>query len=676
MRMQSSAERTSRARTKVARVARSTCRAGRVWAVASGIGLMAASACTNIPELPFPEPLRQPKAVPTDDGAAPAADGLRVGPTPGVVIQRAITDAKADDLGGELAGEPITVSFHDVPLVAFINEVFAEQLGMAFHISPGLQGRTDLVTLKLTEPIPPSELFAAARMVLREYGIEIVDKAGILSFVTQADFSGDIPLIISGRAQPEVPVTHRTVFQFVPLKVAAASNVEVILSSIFSHSELATYLQLDGRLLLRGTGSVVAQAVGVIDVLDQPLLRGRYGAIVAPALLKVDELARDLTRVLGAEGYGASMDLHGAVVLLPMASINKLVVFAWDQPTLDHVEQWAALLDEQQHDAVAEGIFSYRVRNAQAESFAEVLKGLLRDGELIVDKNRNTLLFRGAREQWGQLLPVVREMDVPVPSVLIEVLIAEVTLSDESQSGIDFLFNSAVRRFGLRGGTRASPTSSNFGLESRALSLVLDRAGQTRAMLSAFYRDSKAVIRSRPRLVVKSGKSANLQVGNEIPTISQTAIGNQNVVGPINTVQQVQYRRTGVELTITPIVQANGLVDLEADLTVSEVRNTSAENRLTPTILNRTLSTSLTLRDGGSLLMGGLISDSRSGGQTGVPGLAKLPGLGRLFRVDSGQRDTTEMVLMVIPYVIADHAEGQALTERIKAALTLHGTSE
>ena len=674
----SSAQRTNRVRTGAAQ------RARRVWRVCRiavpGIGLIGvASACTNMPVLPFPEPLRAPKTVSTDDTAAPdAVQGIRVAPAPGVVIQRSILDARADDLGSELAGEPITVSFHDVPLVAFINEVFAEQLGMAFHISQGLQDRTDLVTLKLTEPTPPGELFAAARMVLREYGIEIVDKAGILSFVAQADFSGEVPLIISGRAQPEVPVTHRPVFQLVPIKVANPANLRSLMASMFRREELAVAPQSDGRLLLRGAGSLVAQAVEVIEVLDQPLLRGRYGAIIEPALLNVNELATGLERVLGAEGYSATtnVDIGGAVVLLPMANINKLVVFAWDQSTLDHVEQWAVVLDEKQHDAAAEGIFSYQVRNAQAESVAEVLGGLLEEGQLIVDKNRNTLLFRGAREQWGQLLPVVREMDVPVPSVLIEVLIAEVTLSDETQSGIDFLFNGAVRRFGLQGGTRASPTSSNFGLEARALSLVLDRAGQTRAMLSAFYTESKAVIRSRPRLVVKSGDTASLEVGNEIPTITQTTRGNENVIGPINTVQQVQYRRTGVALSITPIVQANGLVDLEANLTVSEVRNTSAENRLTPTILNRTLSTSLTLRDGGSLLMGGLISDSRGGGQTGVPGLARLPGLGRLFRVDSDQHDTTELVLMVIPYVIADHAEGQALTERIKAALTLHGASE
>ena len=665
---------------RAARISRGRAAAKRTVPVAACISLLAmASACSNVLERSFPEPLRQPKSVLVDDGSVNAAGGLVVTPTPGVVVQRAISDAKADDLGSELTGESVTVSFHDVPLVAFINEVFAEQLGMAFHLGPSLQGRTDLVTLKLTDPTPPGELFAAARAVLREYGIEIVDRAGVLSFLAQADFAGETPLLISGRTQPAVPVTHRTVFQLVPLEVADTANVEATLLSMFGNNMLNVTPRSDGRLLLRGTGSVVAQAMEVIDVLDQPLLRGRYGAVIEPASLDVETAADHLVDVLAAEGYGASKGLNrggGAVLLLPMASINKLVVFAWDQPTLDHVKQWVELLDTQQRDALAEGIFSYQVRNTQAESLVTALAGLLGEGQLIVDKNRNMLLFRGAGEEWGQLLPIVREMDKPVPSVLIEVLIAEVTLSDETQAGIDFLFNSAVQRFGLRGGTRASPASSNFGLEARALSLVLDRAGQTRAMLSAFYQESKALIHSRPRLVVKSGDSANLEVGNEIPTITQTAAGNENVVGPINTVQQVQYRRTGVALNITPIVQANGLVDMEAELTVSEARNTSAENRLTPTILNRTLSTSLTLRDGGSLLMGGLISDSRSDGQTGVPGLAKLPGLGRLFRVDSGQRDVTELVVMVIPYVIADHSEGQDLMERVKAELDMLGTSE
>ena len=91
-----------------------------------------------------------------------------------------------------------------------------------------------------------------------------------------------------------------------------------------------------------------------------------------------------------------------------------------------------------------------------------------------------------------------------------------------------------------------------------------------------------------------------------------------------------------------------------------------------PTILNRQISTSLTLRDGGSLLMGGLISGNQGAGTTGVPVLSQLPVLGRLFRTDAVQADRTELMVMVTPYVIADHEEGWELTRRIREQFDLH----
>ena len=91
-----------------------------------------------------------------------------------------------------------------------------------------------------------------------------------------------------------------------------------------------------------------------------------------------------------------------------------------------------------------------------------------------------------------------------------------------------------------------------------------------------------------------------------------------------------------------------------------------------PTILNWQISTSLTLRDGGSLLMGGLISGNQSGGTTGVPVLGQLPVLGHLFRTDAVREDRTELMVMVTPYVIADHEEGWELTRRIREQLELH----
>ena len=141
--------------------------------------------------------------------------------------------------------------------------------------------------------------------------------------------------------------------------------------------------------------------------------------------------------------------------------------------------------------------------------------------------------------------------------------------------------------------------------------------------------------------------------------------------------QEVTYRKTGVQLEIKPLVQANGLVDLQISQQLSEALLGAATNLTgSPTILNRQISTSLTLKDGSSFLMGGLISGNQSSGVNGVPLLSNLPVLGRLFRADSLQEDRTELLLMVTPYVVADHEEGWELTRQVQEQLRLHHDSE
>ena len=137
--------------------------------------------------------------------------------------------------------------------------------------------------------------------------------------------------------------------------------------------------------------------------------------------------------------------------------------------------------------------------------------------------------------------------------------------------------------------------------------------------------------------------------------------------------QSVEYRQTGINLQITPVVQANGLVDLQVSQGLSEARPTAATSlEGSPTILTRQISTSLTLRDGGSLLMGGLISNNQSAGEVGIPGLQRIPWIGRLFRSGTFQEDRTELIVMVIPYVVSNHEEGWELTRQLRERLELH----
>ena len=670
------------------------------------LGVWLVSACATLQVEPFPEPIRAPKALPasvvSEEDAPPSGEelheGLRAIRAPGVVIQRTVAEGIADRLGEDLKGDPVRVSFHDVPVIPFINEVFGEELGMSFVISPGLREKTDLVTLKLTEPLPPRQLFATARRVLREYGVDLWEaEEGILTFLpSQESDSRDIPLLISGRALPEVPPTHRIIFQLVQLKVVRGPQVRGLLKDAFDGRDLKILEDPDrNALLLKGNANMIAQALAMVEVLDQPLLRGQHSTIMEPSFLKATELADALNSVLSAEGYESSLGAGagGALILLALESLNKVVVFAADQGTLEHIKEWARILDARREASIEESVFIYEVQNTQAEELTDTLNQILGvvltpepeeggegsspppaapgqgSGRIVVDKNRNMLLFRGTAKEWAEIRGVIKKLDKAVPSVLIEVLIAEITLNDEEKTGLEFLLSgTALGDRGLIGGTLGG-----LGLSAQGLSFTLDSSGQTRAVLNFFFKEDKVVIRSRPRLLVKSGETANIEVGNEIPVIVQISEEERQVGGLTNVLQEISYRKTGVQLEIKPIVQANGLVDLQISQKLSEARPSAATSLDgSPTILNRQISTSLTLRDGGSLLMGGLISGNRSAGLTGVPYLAQVPLLGRLFRSDALQEDRTELVIMVIPYVIADHREGWELTRRIREQLDLH----
>ena len=667
-----------------------------------------AAACSTLGVDPFPEPIRDPKPAVAADGAMATDgdeeaedEGFTLSPTPGVVIQKTIAEGIADRLGQNLRGDPIQVSFHDVPLVPFINEVFGELLGMSFSISPGLNEKTDLVTLRLTEPVPPEQLFFTARRVLQDYGIAVGEQEGVLTFApTQEIGTDDIPLLISGRTLPEVPPTHRTIFQFVTLKVLRTVQINRWLKQIFTAADLGITEDPErNTLLLKGDLATIGQAIDMIEVLDQPALRGRNGVIIEPQFLDAAAMANDITALMDAEGYEVSgSGGYTSTMLIPLASVNKLVAFATDPQILGHIERWARTLDAEQQQTLEDAVFTYQVLHTQAEEMTETLNGILgistgggsggvlsnladesgegapgssggRTGRIVVDKNRNMLLFRGSGKEWGELLTVIKELDRPVPSVLIELVIAEITLSDEERSGIEWMFRSTLGD----GRSLSGGTLGRLGLQDKAFSLTLDSAGQTRAMLNVFYEDERVMIRSRPRLLVKSGETATLEAGNEIPVVVQQSDSDTQLGGSTNVLQQVSYRKTGVILEIEPIVQANGLVDLSISQELSEARPTDATSLTgTPTILNRSISTSLTLRDGGSLVMGGLISNSASTGQAGVPGLGRIPGLGRLFRSDTFSEDRTELMIMVIPYVVANFEEGRELTERIKEELELH----
>jgi general secretion pathway protein D len=152
-------------------------------------------------------------------------------------------------------------------------------------------------------------------------------------------------------------------------------------------------------------------------------------------------------------------------------------------------------------------------------------------------------------------------------------------------------------------------------------------------------------------------------VGDEIPVVSSSARSIDNSDAPI--VNNVEYRKTGVTLEIRPTVHASGYVDVEVAQELSQATQTTTSDIDSPTIFNRSIETTVSLKDGGSVLLGGLVSSSGGTKQRGIPVLGKLPGIGKLFRVDGDTEDRTELMVLVIPYVVRTPEEAEDLATRL-----------
>ena len=694
----------------------------RVSLIAGAMGLI--SSCTiNTNPAPLPQPVREPMSQSGMDETLQAERTVnpeqmkkdRFGVTPKQNQSVSVFTPDESFLGQELKGEPFSMNVNNLPLPAFINEVYGKRLGVSFSISPELQKKSDLVTLRMSEPQPPAVLFNTVRNVLTDYGVQVSLRDGLYFFSMSDNVANDaLPLIVSGNALPDVPTSHRPVFQIVPMKVVRSEQMVAWLDEMFGKSSLKIKDdRVINAIMLRGPIELVKQATEAIGLFDQPALKSSHSIAITPVYSDAEQLGNALIKVLQSEGYDVSdSPPFGGVLVLKMKELQRIVVFASDSQVMNHVRQWVEILDRESQEKVQNGLFVYQVRNTQAAAIANmlgalgygatipatgvsdsntvtatggetqsgalagkggdakkstptVIPGKADQGSVVVDANRNTLIFKGSGQEWITLRPLLQELDKPVPSVMIDVLLAEVTLNDKEGLGVDWSnVNTDL-------GSKNLVMNTSNGLGSSGLNLILNSAGQTRAKLNAFYDNKQAVIRSSPKLMVRSGEEARIEVGNEIPVVSGTTQSTDNPDAPIS--QTVQYRKTGVILTIKPTVQASGVVDLGISQELSEQADTSSSTEaLTPTIMNRKVQTALTLRDGGSVMLAGLISSTKGEGDSGVPLLGDIPWVGSLFKSKSSNVNRTELVVMIIPYVIRDFSEAQTLTERYQQQLELN----
>ncbi|MEL6413888.1 MAG: secretin N-terminal domain-containing protein, partial [Pseudomonadota bacterium] len=400
--------------------------------------------------------------------------------------------------------------------------------------------------------------------------------------------------------------------------------------------------------------------------------------------------------MMKAEGWQSSSNasVQRTILVLPVEFSNQLFIFSKSEAALSRAKFWLRQLDQAATSGDTEQIFVYDVQNVDASLLAETVNAVLTGGRqpqsfgaagqtpaaaggefpadsraagsigggaIVVDTISNRLIYSGTAADYARVRPLLEQLDRAPGEVLINVTIAEVTLTDTTRYGVDFFLDSLGNDdFGVTLGTQDGIGLSGDGLRIGFLS------GNVDAALNAFAQNEQLNVLSKPKLVARSGGAARLQVGTDVPVVtSQRADNAQDGQGSLDVLQQVEYRKTGVLLTIEPIVFSQSRVDLTIAQEVSTVVEGSAGAAGSPTISNRTLDTQLSLEDGETVVLGGLIQTTNRESETGVPILKDLPFAGSLFKTNELGQTRTELLVLITAYVLRDREEKSQLANTL-----------
>lgn len=657
---------------------------------AAAVGLQS---CSTREPLPITQPLAIQKGAGRDTTIELAKADETAGRTeleaeagPQVPIGKSTTEPLLSSRPPRLAGEPISVNFEGIRLPAFINTVFGELLKLTFEIDSTVMSRDQMVTLRTAEPLTPDAFYALVSEVLANYGVSIVYSNNVYRVVEASTVKKPIPRIVRSRTASSVPADLRPVFYFQPIDTISSQTMVIWLNLIMADRIQAIPLLSANGLVLLGSPADVQAAAEVIQTLDQPYLAGSQSLKISPAFWSAQRLSQQLIDIMTAEGYSIAIGgtAASAIKLIPVEALNIIIAFGTSNESLQHLLQWASELDQPSQTVGTQGVFYHQIYNTQAKDIASTVGAILggassasRDSNaqtasrlpetpppggaaggaaggamapqpgrqrIIVDEPRNAIIFVGTAEEFAQFKSLAQQMDRAPLEVLIEVTIAEVTLRDSEDLGVVLDYDDerapAPNQTAIR--------SDDGGL---FFSLVRSRAS-IMARINALADFNRVQILSSPRLVTTSGKPAAINVGTQVPLITAQETASGQVQGNTSILQSIQYRSTGVLLNIEPVINSNRRVELTVSQEVSDAQANNLSSVQSPIILNRSIQTSLSLNDGETVLLGGMIQDNFSKGNTGVPYLKDIPLLGSLFKTGSESINRTELIVLITPYII------------------------
>ncbi|MBD9395893.1 type II secretion system secretin GspD [Acidovorax sp. ACV01] len=268
---------------------------------------------------------------------------------------------------------------------------------------------------------------------------------------------------------------------------------------------------------------------------------------------------------------------------------------------------------------------------------------------VVADEKRNALLIRAPRTEYRRIEQALRELDKAPSQVLIEASIVEVALTGNLEYGVEWYLQNGLSNGRQGQASLNMNTSGAISARQPGFSYtILNKADVVRATLNALAEKSQVRLLSSPSVLVLNNHNATIQVGQQQPIKTSTAVTTGNLV-----TESITYKDTGVMLSVTPSVNAGGLITMDISQQVTDVgdRDTATGQRAFQT---RQIQTRVAVRSGEPIVLGGLIRENDTSTRSGIPGLADIPLLGSLFSTSANLRNRTELLVLMTPRALED----------------------
>lgn len=602
------------------------------------------------------------------------------------------------------------LKFDNADIYEVLQIILGDMLHLNFIVDPSIQGK---VTIASQGAISQADVFNILESILSLNNLSLLRDGKLYKVVKDANAPRDtLTFEALGEGSP--------VIQIIPIKFVQATALVNTLKNFIGQQAGITNDPTNKYLVIADRANNVSKILDLVKALDVDYLQ--YVNIKLVPIKKGDaqEMAKEMDTLFKSSGmFNVPGTEPNKIFFMPIKRMKALLVASASVAILESAEKWIKTLDDEPSEDEESNIHVHSIENSTALGVANILRqiyggspiagssasktiikgsvpspaaapapagtGLTGSVQIIPDEATNLLVIKASQQDYLQIKKVIDSIDLVPRQVLIQVMVAEVTLTKLTKFGIEWWLKNNNRSINgitlneqaalgtglvspgavkLGGGSTNNPLSGfNY--------MLLNGVGDVVGLMNALASSGDVNILSAPHVMASDGKEAKIEVGNEYPIVTQTVTVPGTTTSTNSTSNSVSYRPTGIILSVKPHVNASGLVSLTISQEVSDVDNTnvSAGGQSYPSFTKRKVETEVTIEGGKTLMIAGLIKDNTNNTSNGIPGLKDIPILGHLFGANSDSINKTELMITITPYVVRNRDEGDKVTASFKDGL-------